>query len=53
MSKLGIDYYEVRERAATKDNLYSFLDDETKAKVALKDVKISLLKEHIEKAKSK
>lgn len=33
--------------------MYQFLDDETRKQVNIKDVKISLLKEHIEKAKAK
>lgn len=52
LSKMGGDINETREKLGTKEALYQFLDDETRSKVTLKDVKISLLMEHIEKAKS-
>ena len=35
------------------DTMYAQLDDETRQRVVLRDVKISLLKEHIDKAKAK
>lgn len=53
LSKVGVDLNETRDRLNSKDTLYSQLDEETKQKVNLKDVKIALLKEHIDKAKAK
>lgn len=53
LSKIGNDANEGRGRIDSRDTLYQFLDDEARAKVNLKDVKIGLLKEHIDKAKAK
>eukprot|EP00347_Sterkiella_histriomuscorum_P001927 403370134 len=38
---------------SNREAMYQFLDDETRKQVNVKDVKISLLKEHIDKAKAK
>jgi hypothetical protein len=51
--KVSSDLTESRDRLSSRDNMYQFLDDDTRAKVALKDVKIGLLKEHIDKAKAR
>ena len=44
---------ETKDKMNTSQHIYQFLDEQTLSKVTYNDVKISLLKEHIEKAKVK
>jgi len=55
ISKLGgsSDTVDSRLGLGRSDTVYTQLDEETRQKVVLRDVKIALLKEHIEKAKAK
>jgi hypothetical protein len=53
LSRIEHEHQTSKERSNTSMNQYAFLDSETLRKVNLKDVKISLLKERIEKAKIK
>lgn len=53
LNKIELEQHTSKERSNTSMNQYAFLDSETLRKVNLKDVKISLLKERIEKAKIK
>jgi hypothetical protein len=53
LSKMGVDMSETRDRVNSRESMYQFLDDKTRDKINLKDVKIALLKEHIDKSKAK
>jgi len=51
LSKTEQDYHGNRDKVSNTMNIYAFLDNETQRKVHLKDVKISLIKERIDRAK--
>ena len=51
LSKIEQDYHGNRDKVSNTMNIYAFLDNETQRKVHLKDVKISLIKERIDRAK--
>ena len=51
LSKIEQDFHGNRDRLNTTMNIYAFLDSDTQRKVQMKDVKISLIRERIEKAK--
>ena len=51
LNKIEQDYHGNRDRLNSTMNIYAFLDNDTQRKVHLKDVKISLIKERIDKAK--